>query len=85
MKPGSGTSAGRSGMSASPPSAKTWRKRTTPRNRVAGMPLSPNVVRPPFRATHCSWYWRICAVSFAGSSGTEAAGAIAEACTGAND
>ena len=41
MKPGSGTVAGRSSMSMSSPSAKAWRKRTTPRKRVAGTPESP--------------------------------------------
>ena len=47
MKFGSGTSAGRSSRSASSPAAKAWRKRTTPRKRVAGTPQSPKAVRPP--------------------------------------
>ena len=70
-------------MSASSPAAKAWRKRTTPRKRVAGTPQSPKAVRPPLRASHCSWYWRICAVSSAGSSGMVAAGAMPEAWAGA--
>jgi hypothetical protein len=83
MKPGSGTSGGRSAMSAFSAAAKLSRKRTTPRNRVAGMPVRPKAVRPPLRASHCSWYRRICVVSIAGSSGAVAEVAMAEACAGA--
>ena len=49
-----GTPAGRSAMSASAPSANSWRNRTTPRKRSGGMPLRPTAVRPPFLARHCS-------------------------------